>query len=69
MWVAKSKNDVEREKLKHQKLSKAVPRSVIGAFFNPFIDTGLTYIRYVAKELFQHPCFKSDLVIGMACFD
>ena len=30
---------------------------------------GRKYIKYVAKELVKHPTFKSDLVIGLACFD
>ena len=69
MRVAKSKIDVEREKSKRQKPSDAVARSVIGATFNPFIETGRSYLRYVAKELTKHPSFKSDLVMGMASFD
>ena len=40
MRVAKSKNDVEREKSKRQKPSVAVARSVIGPIFNPFVETG-----------------------------
>ena len=40
MRVAKSKTDVEREKSKRQKASEAVARSVMGATFNPFIETG-----------------------------
>ena len=63
MRVAKSKTDVEREKSKRQKPSEAVARSVIGATFNPFIETGRSYIRYVAKELIKHPSYKSDLVM------
>ena len=69
MRVAKSKSDVERERSKRQKPSEAVARSVIGATFNPFIETGRSYLRYVAKELIKHPSFKSDLVTGMANFD
>ena len=69
MRVAKSEIDVERERSKRQKPSEAVARSVIGATFNPFIETGRSYIRYVAKELIKHPSFKSDLVMGMASFD
>ena len=69
MRVAKQKIDVEREKSKQQKPSETVARSVIGATFNPFIDTGRAYIRYVAKELIKHPSFKSDLVMGMTSFD
>ena len=26
-------------------------------------------MRYVCKELISHPTFKSDLVVGSACFD
>ena len=63
MQVAKSKIDVEREKSKPQKPSEAVARSVIGATFNPFIETGRSFLRYVAKELIKHPSFKSDLVM------
>ena len=69
MRVTKSKIDVEREKSKRQKPSKAVARFVIGATFNPFIDTARTYIRHVAKELIKHPSFKLGLVRCMACFD
>ena len=46
-----------------------IARSVIGATFNPFIETGRSYLRYFAKELMKHPSFKSDLVMGMASFD
>ena len=67
--VAKSKIDVEREKSKRQKPSEAVAPSVIGATFNPFIETGRSYLRYVAKELIKHPSSKSDLVIRMASFE
>ena len=69
MRVAKSKIDVEPERSKRQKPSEAVARSVIGSTFNPFIETGRSYIRYVAKELIKHPYFKSDSVVGMASFD
>ena len=69
MRIAKSKIDVEREKSKRQRPSEVVARSVIGATFNPFIETGRSYIRYVSKELIKHPSFKSDLVMRMASFD
>ena len=42
---------------------------MIGATFNPFFETGQSYMRYVAKELIKHPSFKSDLVAGMASFE
>ena len=66
--VATSKIDVERERGKKAK-SVAVAKTVMGESFNPFIDQGRQYIKYVAKELMRHPTFKSDLVIGLACFD
>ena len=69
MRVAKSIIDVERDESKRQKPSEAVARSVIGATFNPFIETGRSYIPYIAKDLIKHPSFKPDLVMGMASFD
>ena len=66
--VARSKKDVERERGKKGK-SDVVAKTVMGESFNPFIDQGRQYIKYVAKELMKQPTFKSDLVIGLACFD
>ena len=66
--VAKSKIDVECERGKKGK-SDVVAKTVMGESFNPFIDQGRQYIKYVAKELMKHPTFKSDLLIGLACFD
>ena len=66
--VARSKIDVERERGKMSK-SDVVAKRVTGESFNPFIDQGKHYIRYVAKELLRHPTFKSALVFGLASFD
>ena len=66
--VAKSEIDVERERGKKAR-SDSVAKTVMGEAFNPFIDQGRQYVKYVAKELVKHPAFKSDLVIGLACFD
>ena len=66
--VARSKIDVEREREKMAR-SDTVAKTVMGESFNPFIDQGRQYIKNVAKELVKHPAFKSDLVIGLACFD
>ena len=66
--VAKSKIDVERERGKKAR-SDSVAKTVMGESFNPFVDQGRQYVKYVAKELVKHPTFKSDLVIGLACFD
>ena len=66
--VARSKIDVERERGKKGK-SDAIAKTLIGESFNPFTDKGRQYIKYVTRELMRHPTFKSDLVIGLACFD
>ena len=66
--VAKSKIDVERERGKKAR-SDTVAKTVMGESLNLFIDQGRQYIKYVAKELVKHPTFKSDLVIGLTCFD
>ena len=66
--VARLKIDVERERGKKSK-SDTVAKTVMGESINPFNDHGRQYIKYVAKELLRHPTFKSDLVIGLACFD
>ena len=66
--VAKSKIDVERERGKKAR-SDSVAKTVMGESFNPFINQGRQYVKYVAKELVKHPAFKSDLVIGLAWFD
>ena len=66
--VARSKIDIEIERGKKAK-SNAVAKTLMGESFNPFIDQGRQYIKYVARELLRHPTFKSDLVIGLACFD
>ena len=66
--VARSKIDVERERGKKAK-SDAVAKTVMGKSFNHFVDQSKQYVIYVAKELLRHPTFKSDLVIGLACFD
>ena len=66
--VAKSKIDAERDRGKKRK-SDVVVKTVMGESFNPFIDQGRQYIKYVANELLKHPTFKSDLVVGLASFD
>ena len=68
LMVARSKIDVERERGKKGK-TDAVAKTVMGESFNPFVDQGGQYIKYVAKELMKHPTFKSDLVVGLASFD
>ena len=55
--------------MKLRRFSEVVARSVIGAIFIPVVDSGQTYIHYVAKELMKQPSLKSDLVKRMACFE
>ena len=41
----------------------------MGDMFNPHVNQERAYIRYVCSELLKHPTFKSDSVVGLACFD
>ena len=68
MRAAKGRIIVEREKNKKVR-TVVVAGTVMGEVFNPHVDQGRAYFRYVRKELINHPTFKSDLVVGLACFD
>ena len=68
MRAAKGRINVEKEKNKKVR-TDVVAGTVRGEIFNPHVDQGRAYIRYVCKELINHPTFKSDLVVGSACFD
>ena len=68
MRAAKGRINVEREKNKKVR-TDFVASTVMGEMFNPHVDQKRAYIRYVCKELMNHPTFKSDLVVGLACFD
>ena len=68
MRAAKGRLNVEREKNKKVR-TDVVAGTVMGEMFNPHVDQGRAYLRYVCKELINHPTFKSDLVVGLACFD
>ena len=61
MRAAKGRINVEREKNKRAK-TDVVAGTVTGEMFNPHVDQGRVYIRYVCKELINDPTFKSDLV-------
>ena len=37
--------------------------------FNPHVNPGRAYTRYVCAEILKHPTFKSYFVVGLACFD
>ena len=68
MRAAKWRINVEREKSKKSK-NDVIASAVLGEMFNPHVNQWRAYIRYVCSELLKHPTFKSDLVVGLACFD
>ena len=68
MRAAKGRINVEREKNKKVR-TDVVAGTVMGEMFNPYVDQRRAYIRYVCKELSNHLTLKSDLVVGLACFD
>ena len=68
MSAAKGRIIVEKEKSKKSK-TDVIASAVMGDMFNPHVNQGGLYIRYVCTELLKHPTFKSDLVVGLACFD
>ena len=68
MRAAKGRINVEKEKSKKSK-TDVIASAVMGDIFNPHVNQGRAYVRYVCTELLKHPTFKSDLVMGMACFD
>ena len=66
MRAAKGRTNGEGEKNKKVR-ADVVAGAVMGEMFNPYVDQGRAYIRYVCKELINHPTLKSDLVVGLAC--
>ena len=68
MRDAKGRINVEKEKSKKSK-TDVIASAVMGKMFNPHVNQGRAYIRYVCSELLKHPTFKSVLVVGLACFD
>ena len=66
--AAKGRINVEKEKSKKSK-TNVIASAVMGDMFNPHVNQGRAYIRYVCTELLKHPTFKSDLVVGLACFE
>ena len=68
MRAAKGRTNVEREKNKKSK-TDVIASTVMGDKLNSHVKQRRAYIRYVCAELLKHPTFKSDLVVGLACFD
>ena len=60
--------EVELERGRKTK-SDAVVKAAMGESFNSFIDQGRQNTKYVSKGLLRTSTFKSELVIGLACFD
>ena len=68
MRAAKGRINVEKEKGRKSK-TDVIASAGMGEMFNPHVNQGRAYICYVCSELLKHPTFKSDLVVGLACFD
>ena len=67
MRAAKGRRNIERTK--NEKTGTDVfAGAVMGEMFDPPVDRGRAYIRYVRNDLFNNSTFKSDLVVGLACF-
>ena len=67
MRTAKGRINVEKKSKKSK--TDVIASAVMGDMLNPHVNQGRSYIRYVCSELLKHPTFKSDLVVGLACFD
>ena len=68
MRAAKGPINVEKGKSKKPKTDESAS-AVMGDMFNPHVNQGRAYVRYVCTELLKHSTFKSDLVVGLACFE
>ena len=56
MSAAKGSINVEKEKSKKSKID-VIASAVMGDMFNPHVNQGKAYIRYVCAELLKHPTF------------
>ena len=65
MRAATGGKNVEERKSK----TNVIVSAVMGDMFNPHVNQGRAYIRYVCAEFLKHPTFKSYLVVGLVCFD
>ena len=68
MRAEQGRNKVDKEKNENAR-TDVIARAVMGDMFNPHVDEGRAYLRYVCKELLKHPIFLSDFVVGLASFD
>ena len=67
MRAAEGWINVEKENNKKARID-VFASVVMGEMFKPHVDQRRAFIRFVCKELINHPTFKSDLVVGLACF-
>ena len=68
--VRAAKRCINVEMEKSEKSETDVNASaVMGDTFNPHVNQGRAYIRFIRTEILKHPTFKSDLGVGFACFD
>ena len=68
MKAAKGRINVEREK--HEKAkTNTTASAVMGDIFNPHVNKRRAYFHYVRTELLKHPLFRSDLMVGLDCFE
>ena len=68
MRAAKGRNNVEKVRSKKPE-TDVIAGAVMGDMLNPLVNQGRAYVRYVCAKLLTHPTLKSDLVVGLACFD
>ena len=68
MRAAKGRINVEEKKSKKSK-TDVIASAVMGDMFNPHVNQGRAYNRYLCTEHLRHPTFKSHSLVGLACFD
>ena len=67
MRASKGRNNVEKKSKKSK--TDVIASGPMGDMFNPHVNQGGAYIRHVCAQLLKHLIFKSDLAVGLACFD
>ena len=66
--VDKSETDMERDRGRTRRLTLMFAL-LWGRHFIPFLTGGCSILSTLQNIYWRHPTFKSDLVIGLACFD
>ena len=60
--------NVEKEKDQNVR-TDVLAATMMDEMFNPHVDQGRAYIRYVCKAVINHPTFKTNLVVGLVSFN